>query len=256
MTVMQHPLSCCRPSPSFPTQHSLAFPHRLRISYQITADRLQGEVEFAYRKDWTQVLTTILWGGRIDDASRRLLVDALLLAADESCPVRIHVFAAAARDLFRHASHVLAARRKGRALPTCFGHRSRSSVFENAIPVPHDGPLHDGLLAAARDLRSVARLRPGVTVEVDPVADDSLRATLSALQGVLGSMGDYLEQVMKPLTLPVSRDAIHALILEIRREANEMAACRPLGDVYVETLAVTESHDNAVDLEVEGWLAS
>jgi len=243
VSAIQHRCSSCRPCPSFAAGNSVAFPDRLRISYQITADRLQGELEFAYRRHWTQLLTTVLWGGRIDDASRRLLVEALHLAAAEASPVHIHVFAAATRDLFTHASHVLAARHKGPA-----------GVAQPRIHVTEAPHPHHGLLAAARKLRSAARLQPCLMVEVGADADDSLRATLSALQGVFGSMGDYLEQVLKPLTLPVSRAAVHAVVLRTRREVNGLAACRAHGNVYAETLAVTESGGGSVTIEIEGSL--
>ena len=243
MSAMQHRCSSCRPCPSLTTANRVAFPDRLRISYQVTADRLQGELEFAYRTHWTHVLTTVLWGGRIDDASRRLLVEALHLAAGEASPVHLHVFAAATSDLFTHASHLLAVR-----------HRDRAGVPDTLVPVSGAAPLHDGLLAAARRLRRAARLRPGVTVVVDGESADSLRATQWALQGVFNSMRDYLEQVLKPLTPHVSRDAIHAVILRTRREVNALAACRALGDVYAETLAVTESHDGSLTIDIEGSL--
>ena len=81
---------------------------RVSIGYLITRDQLQGTVEFAYQTDSTKVLTTILWSGRIDDFSRRVLAQALPVAAGEGHPVRIHAFAAAARELFRHTSQTLA----------------------------------------------------------------------------------------------------------------------------------------------------
>ena len=225
-------------------------PHRLKIAYQITADRLQAEIEFAYRTDCTQVLTTILWGGRIDDVARLMLTAALRAAIARRLRLCIPDFAVAARDLFRHAARTLAARHRARARRGCFGHPDRRARPDSFTPKA--ATLHDGLLAAARNLRSIASLQPDLTVVVGAEADDSLRATLSALQEVVGSMGDYLEQVLKPLALPVSREAIHAVILRAHRELNELAACRTVGDAYVERLTVTESHDNAVYLEVEG----
>ena len=76
---------------------------RLSVVFQITRPA-SGQVEFAYRTEWTQVLTTVVWGGRIDDVSRRVLTGALRAAADGHS-ARLSAFAAAARDLFRHTGY-------------------------------------------------------------------------------------------------------------------------------------------------------
>ena len=166
--------------------------------------------------------------------------------------MRIHAFAAAARDLFRCASQTLAARHKARAHRRCFGHPSRDGPSHNFIS--EAGALHHELLAAIDDLRKAACLPPRVTVVQGAEADDSLQDALSALQGLFDSMDGYLELILKPLTPPISRDAIHAFILETRREVDELAACHTAGDVYVESLAITEPGGKAVDLEVKGSL--
>ena len=227
-------------------------PNRLKIGFQITAARLQGQVEFAYRTDWTQVLTTLLWGGRIDDVSRRVLTGALRMTADEAHPMRIHAFAAAARDLFRHHSQALAARHKDRASRRCFRHPAAAGPSDNFIP--EAGLLHDDLLAAIDDLRKAACLRPRVTVVEGAEADRSLQEALSALQCLLDSIRDYLEQVLQPLNPNVGRHALHAFILETRREVDELAACHAVGERYIEVLTITESDDNAISLEVEASL--
>lgn len=225
---------------------------RLGIAFQITADRLQGQVEYAYRTDWTQVLTTILWGGRIDDVSRRVLTDALHMAADEAHPVRIHAFAAAARDLFRHTAQTLAARHKSRWLRRSTGCPVRDAPSDTVI-VEVD-PLHGDLLAAIDNLRKAACLRPRATIVKGAESDGSLQEALSALQELSDSLGDYLEQVLQPLTLPISRDAIRAFILETRREVDELAACRAADCVYAESLTISKPGGKAVSLEVEAWL--
>ena len=193
-------------------------------------------------------------GGRIDDVSRRVLTDALRGAAHEHHPLRLPAFAAAARDLFRHTAQILAARRKGRARRRCYTPPARDGPQDNFIPAA--GPLHDELLPAINHLRKATCLRPRMTIVEGAVADGSLQEALSALQELSDSLGDYLEQVLQPLSPRIGRHAIHAFILETRREADDLAACRAEGDVYVETLAVTESEDKATSLEVEGWLGA
>ena len=220
---------------------------RLSIGYQVSADRLQGQVEFAYRTDWTQVLTTLLWGGRIDHVSRRLLTGALRAAMDGACPARLPAFAAAARDL----SQALAARHKDRARRRCSRHPTHSGLPDNVIPEP--GPLHDELRAAIDDLRNHARLRPRVTVLEGAGADRSLQEALSALRSLFDAIGDYLEQVLEPLAPRIGHHALHAFILETRREVDELAACHTVGEGYVEVLTITQPDDDTVSLEVEGW---
>lgn len=245
----RHPPACLpKPSP-FPPPSTACAPAsrpdcrgRLAIAYQISADRLQGQVEFAYRTDWTQVLTTLLWGGRIDDVSRCLLTGVLRAAIDDACPARLSAFAAAARDLFRYTSQTLAAR-----------HRDRARRGYSKHPfIPEPGPLHDELLAAIDDLRNHARLRPRATVLEGADADRSLQEALSALRSLFDTIGDYLEQVLQPLTPHVGRHALHAFILETRHEVDELAACHTVGNGYVEALTITEPDDNAISLEVEG----
>ena len=247
-----------RPAAAAPRLEDLAAhsdrPNRLKIGYQITADRFQGQVEFAYRTDWTQVLTTILWGGRIDDVSRRLLTDALRMTADEGHPVRIHAFAAAARDLLRHTAQTLAARHKARIRRGCYTPPARHGLPDSFIPAA--GPLHDEFLAVARNLRNAARLRPGATVVEGPEANDSLQEALSALRGLSDSLGDYLQQVLQPLSPRVDHHAIHVFILETRREVNELAACCAVGEAYVEDLTITESDDRSMSIEIEGSLGA
>lgn len=225
---------------------------RLVIGFQATADRLQGRVEFAYRTDRTQVTTTILWGGRLDDVSRRVLTDALRAAAQPPASARMHAFAVAARDLFRHASRTWAARRSYRPGRGCFVHSTRHVPTPNGIPPA--SPLHDDLLVAARDLRCHLRLQPLVTIAQDRWAHRSLQATLSALQDLSDLIADYLEQALWPLAPYIGRHAVHAFIRETRRETRELAACRAPGDVYVETLTITETRDRAFTLGAEGSL--
>ena len=229
-----------------------AFPGRLRIGYQITADRLQGQLELAYRMDRRQVLTTILWDGRIDDVSRRVLRDALFRAAEEACPVRLHAFAVAARELFRHRVQSLAARHQSRVHRGFYANAARHGLSEDFIPKAL--PLHDDLLAATRDLRKAACLRPGPTILEGADADGPLQETLSALRGLFAELGVYLERVSRLVTLPATRNAIHELVLEIRREVDELATRHAAGNVYVEEPTVAEPYGKSVSFEAEGSL--
>ena len=261
----RHPPACLpKPSP-FPPPSTACAPAsrpdcrgRLAIAYQITADRLQGQVEFAYRTDWTQVLTTLLWGGRIDDVSRRLLTSALRAAIDEACPARLPAFAAAARDLLSsskgpRAAKALVARHKDRAHRRCSRHPTRSGLPDPFVPEPDPGPLHDELLAAIEALRNHARLRPRVTVVEGADADRSLQEALSALRSLFDAIGDYLEQVLQPLAPRIGRHALQTFIHETRHEVDELAACHTVGEGYVEALTITEPDDNTVSLEIEAW---
>lgn len=225
---------------------------RLVIGFQVTADRLQGRVEFAYRTDRTQVTTTILWGGRLDDVSRRVLTDALRAAAQPPASARMHAFAVAARDLFRHATRAWAARRSYRPGRGCFVHPTPHPPALDCIPAA--SPLHDDLLVAARDLRSRVRLQPLVTIAQDRWARRSLQATLSALQELSDLIADYLEQALWPLAPYIGRHAVHAFIRETRREVDDLAACLAAGNVYTETLTITEPGDNTVSIEIEASL--
>ena len=102
-------------------------------------------------------------------------------------------------------------------------------------------------------LRNHARLRPRVTVVEGADADPSLQEALSALRSLVDAIGDYFEQVLQPLAPHVGRHALHAFILETRREVDELAACHTVGDGYLESLTITEPDDNTISLEVEGW---
>lgn len=226
---------------------------RLSIAYQITGDQLQVTIEVACHTDRTQVLTTIGWADCIDDVSRGVLTNALRAAADECCPVRIHAFAVAARDLFKHVSRTLAARPWRRSRHRA-GHPARHG---SAGPCNAEtDALHGGLPAAIDDLRNACRLRPRLTITDRAEADRFIHEALSALQLLYASFGSYLEHALRPLEPHVSREAVRAFVLETRGEVDELAACHTVGDVYVESLTITEPGDNAIILEVEASLGN
>ena len=202
-----------------------------------------------------QALTTIGWAGRLDACSRRLLTDALRTAAQPDNPARLHVFAAAARDLFRHAVQTLPfnAGNRTRRHRAAFSNRHRPPDACVAEPGIEDPILHDDLLAAIHTLHTAARLQPRVTLTDSAAIDRLTQATLPALHGLFATLGTYLEHALQPLEPHISRDAVRAFILEMRRELDDLAACRTAG-VYVEDLTVTECGDKSTSLEVEGWL--
>ena len=213
----------------------------------MTGDQLQVTVEVACQTDRMQVLTTIGWADCIDDVSRRVLTNALRAAADEGYPVRIHAFAAAARDLFQHTCETLT---------PCPAHHGLSKRITAETDTPHGDLLSSSKgLAAIDALRHAARLRPRVTV-TDRAATRLVNEALSALQELYALFGAYLEQALQPLEPLIGRDAIHAFVLETRAEVDELAACHTVGDVYVECLTITEPGDNAISLEVEASLGN
>ena len=117
---------------------------RLAIGFQMTGGQLQVTVEVACHTDRMQVLTTIGWAARLDACSRRLLTDALHTAARPDPSARAPLFAALARDLFRHAVHTLPNRTR----------RPRA-----ASPARHRPPG-----AAIASLHTAARLQPRLTL--------------------------------------------------------------------------------------------
>ena len=181
------------------------------------------------------MLTTILWWGRIDDLSCRLLTDALR-AVDPGHPVRIHVFAAAARDLFRHTLRTLMACLKGRPRGGCSGRSTRRR--------------RDELIAAVVDLRRRTCLRPRVTLVQGPEAAASFKETLSAVLIMCDSIADFLEQVLPPL----ARHTVRAFILETRAEFEELAARCMDHQLYTESLTVTQMSAKSVCVELEASL--
>ena len=219
----------------------------LRIGYLITGEQLQGQVEVAYQTDRTQVTTTILWAGRIDAFSRRVLAEALRAAADEGRPVRLNVFAAAACKLFQHTLQTLALRA---------GYATWAGLSDGLMAEAGTGagPWRDELLAAIDELSEAAHARPRAIVTERAEADRFVREALSALQGIFASVGRYLEQVLQALDTPMGHSVANAFILEARRELDELAACRMVDEVYVEDLIITGRGDKSVSIEVEGSL--
>jgi len=118
------------------------------------------------------------------------------------------------------------------------------------------GTLHDLLLAAARDLRSHARLTPHVSIVQGARTDPSLQGAMSALLELSDLTGDFMERVLWPLVPYMGRHAVQAVILQARREVRSLAACHTLGDVYVETLAITRPDGRSVSFQVEGSTGS
>ena len=195
-----------------------------------------------------------MWGARIDDVSNRLLTDALQTAAGEGQSVRLHAFAAAARDLFRHAAQMLAQRHKCRWVHGSTVGPCRDAHSDGAVAQVK--PLHGELLAAIDDLRDGARLQPRVTCTKGTEAHRSLQEALSAMRELSDAIGVYLERVLQPLTPRIGRHAIHAFIRENRHKVNELAACCTDGQAYAEDLTITESDDSSVSIEIEGALGA
>ena len=224
---------------------------RLGIGYHITADQLRCTVEVACRTETTQALTTLVWAGRLDDFSHQVLSEALGTAARPDNTARIQVFAAAALKLFRHTSKTLSPdprSRVRRRRAECLAGDQLSNTFG-----AESGSLFGDLLAAADELRNRAHLRPRVTVTDRSKAERSVNEALFALQGLFGSFGNYLEQALQPLEPHVSREAVRAFILETLCDLDDLAACRPAGNAYVEDLSViTQSVNRPLNFEIEG----
>ena len=214
--------------------------NRLRIGFRITRRRLQGTVEVDCRTGRIHTQTTILWCRRIDDFSRRVLADALRVG-DPAQPVRIHAFAAAARDLLRYTLRTLITFHKGRPLGACFGHSPRHRRPPGCIP--GSARRKEELHAAIGDLLSRTRLRPCVTVVQGAEAAGSLSQAVLAVVGMTDSIVDFLEQVLQPLPRP--------FVLEIRAEFDDLAP-RPMDhQVYTQRLIVTRVSAKTVCVELE-----
>ena len=214
----------------------------LGIGYRITGSQLQVTVEVACSTERLQVRTTIGWADCIDAFSRRLLIGALRTAAHQHNPARLHLFAAAARNLFQHTAKTLPPHPAGHGLA------GPSTTEANA--------LHGDLLAASYALRNACHLRPRLTVNDRAAAGRCVPEALSALHGLYASFGCYLEQALQPLEPHISREAVHAFVLETRAEVDELEACHRLGSAYAESLTITEPGDRSVSIEVEGLLGA
>ena len=225
----------------------------LRIGYQITEGQLQGMIEVAYETDSTQVTTTILWSGRIDDFSRQVLTDALRIAPNDGHPIRIHAFAAAARELFRHTSQTLAPRLGGRGCRRRARYPARDGPSDALISEASASleSLHAELLAAIDNLRKDGHLQPRAVATEGTEAERFVEEALSALQELFALIGSYLEQALQPLHPHISRDAVRAFALEMRSELDELVACHTVGEVYVEDLTITELGNESESLVVE-----
>ena len=230
---------------------------RLSIGFQMTGGQLQVTIEVACQTDRMQVLTTIGWAARLDACSRRLLTDALRTAAQPDPAARAPLFAALARDLFRHAVHTLPPNPGKRTRRHRAAYSARHGPPAAAIPKAGNEtpPLPADLLTAIHTLDTAARLRPRVTLTDSAAIERLMRATLAALHGLFASFGSYLEHALQLLEPHVSRRAVRAFVLETRGEVDELAACHTAG-VYLESLTITEAGDKPACVEVEGSLGA
>ena len=223
---------------------------RLGLGYRITGGRLQGRVEIACRTQTTQALTTLVWSAPLGAVSRRVLAQALRRAAHSDAPARLHIFAAVARQLFRHAVLTLA-RRPGRRMRR---RRARPGPADASTPKA-DGKapsLHDDLLAAIDGLSDAAARQPCVTLTDCAAVDLVTGSILPALNALFADLGTCLERAFQPLQPHIGRDAARAIILETRRALDVLTTCRTGGDVYVESLTVTAAVDKPTSIEIEG----
>lgn len=225
----------------------------LRIGYCISGRRLQGQVEIAWRTAATRALTTLVWSGPLDALSRRLLAQAMRQAARPDPPARLHVFAAVAHQLFRHAVLTLAPRPGKRTRRRRARHGPAHSIPKADAESP---PLHDDLLTAIDDLSNAAALQPRVTLPDCAAIDLLTRAILPALHALFADLGTCLAQALHPLEPLIGRDAVRAIILETRRGLDGLAACRTAGDAYAESLTIAAAADKPVRIEIEGSLGA
>lgn len=86
-------------------------------------------------------------------------------------------------------------------------------------------------------------------------ADRSVNETVSALHGLLASVGGYFEHALQPLRPHVSPRTVHTLLLHTRAEPDRLAAS-PANGLYVEDLTHSESGPNAIRVEVEAALGT
>ena len=228
-----------------------------KIGYQITRTQLQGTVESSCQTDRTQVLTTILWWGRMDQFSFQVLMDALRFVLHKDPPMRFPAFASAGRKLFRLTFQKLAARMKRRRRQRT-GYpdgEEQPDVFVASSGLSLGYPYEE-LFAAIAEMSSVTHLRPFINLNTteSPEADRFMHEALSGLHVLFAMVDSFLEQtlaVIEPLT---SRQALHALIMETRREVIGLAACHGATDAYLEKLTVTKLGKESASLEVEVFL--
>ena len=195
--------------------------------------------------DYSRVLSTIRWWGRIDDLSCRLLTDALR-AVDPRRPVRIHAFAAGARDLFRCTLRTLSACHSGRSRGACFGRSARHGLTESCIA--ESARRREELLAAIVALRSH-------TLVQGAESTGCVKEALSAVLGMCDSIADFLEQVLQPLARRIGRNALRAFVLETRAEIDELAA-RLNHQLYTESLTVTQASARSMSVELAACIGS
>lgn len=190
----------------------------------------------------------------MDDFSRRVLHGALRLSADEGHPVRLHAFAGAARELFRHVSQTLVPPSGGRCRRQSIGYPARDRPSDTVIA--GTARRTDDLLAAIDHLHHTARLHHRVTVTNRATPDRFVSEGLSALQGLYDLFGGYLEQALQPFESHVSRQSVRAFVLETRAEVHALAACHTAGNLYAESLSITQPDDKSVSIEVEASLGA
>ena len=221
----------------------------LGIGYRVAGGRLRGQVEIACRAQATQALTTLAWSAPLDAVSRRVLAEALRRAAGPEAPARLHVFAAAARQLFRHTVLTLAHRPGNRTRRHRAPHGPADASVHKADGEPSS--LHDDLLTAIDDLSNAAGVQPRVTLTDCAAVDVVTGAILPTLYALFADLAAGLERALRPLEPHIGRDAARAIILETRRALDDLAAGRTGGDVYVESLTVTGAADKPMNIEIE-----
>ena len=239
---------CLPPVPPGPS----AFRGRLKIGYRITGGRLQGQVDIASRTEATQGLTSLVWSGPLDAVSRWLLAEALRRAVHPDPPARLHVFAAIASELYRHAVVPRAWRPGNRTRHRRVRHGPLNAFAPNADSEAQCRP--DDLLAAVDDLSNAADLLPRVTLTDCAAANLMTRAVLPALYSLFADLNTCLGQALQPLEPHIGPDAVRAILLETRRELDELAACHTAGDRYVESLTITAAGDKPMSIAIEGLL--
>ncbi|HTU93941.1 MAG TPA: hypothetical protein VMF69_27930 [Gemmataceae bacterium] len=204
----------------------------------------------------------------LDDFSRLVVHGALRVIADRQNPIRLHLFAAAIRELFGHTLHRLApddevkacswfSFEKGQNKPT---RRQRAKyatqgglgdrfISAAGVDVEH---LHDAAIDAVNELSNYTHVQEGSVVSDSAEIDAFVEKAFGALLGLFESFAECRSKIQEAIFSHVHEETISGALSETIQSLDEIATHHSVEYVWVDEVQVERITHDTVHFVVRG----
>lgn len=205
-----------------------------------------------------------------DAFSQKVLHGAERVLSDRENPIRLNLFAAAIRELFRHTLDerapdasvigcswyvqdkdpgIKGPTRVQKAKYATQGGLSDAYVAELGVDVDH---LHRRANKVVNKLHKYTHVQPGVIVEDEDQIERFATDALEAYYSLIASFDACRDEVLEALYEDVDREVVDAFVSETLLAIDELASRYSIEMVEIGNLEITSLTDKIIDFKVEG----